>query len=416
MDDNYLDMSNLTGGANLAVSPMLSDSIPSNQEGSISRSPFAERLDTFMINKSKEMTSSSLPMMKMGGQNKVVNPGAFVGGMYQQGGQVGISPEIAENIAKDPDIDEYVNKVLSQFKITGRIPVDTDPNANTYMAMGGEDMDESTGPFMDKTSRFADKIKDIAYKKLIKQSRYDLKREMPEIMQEAKKLQYGGEPCTDEEKMNPDSECYDENFTKEYLKPKIAQYDPFEDVPEDNSQDVSKYTAPYKNPMLSPPTDSPIGDMPGIWETGPIPRGMASTGKDIYGKDLQEKKKKLNYNMQSISGPNQANMFIAGMQGLTGIFEGIDQMKNKGRIVAQTHADKVFTKTRQKDKGKYTVNEGYFDPLAMVPIQFRGLDYSNPYAAEGGSQVPYEEGMEYDLSDAEIQKILDAGGDVEYID
>jgi len=410
MNNNYLDMSTFTGGENLSVTPSMDDSYSPTQEGSVSQSPFAERLDNFIANKSRQMTSS-LPVMKRGGENKVVNPGAFVTKMYDMGGPT--NPAISQEKSSNPTIDDYVNKVLGQLK--NNTPLSTGQPGNNYMAMGGEDMDESTGPFMDKSSRFANKIKDIAYNKLIKTARYDLKRQMPEIMQEVKSFQYGGEPCTDAEKMDPESECYDEEFTKNYLKPQFTQYDPFEELP-DQGEDVPKYTAPYKNPMLNPPTDSPIGEMPGVWETGPIPRGLSSTGKDIYGNYLEPNKKKINYNISTLSGPNQANMFIAGMQGLTGIFEGIDNLKNKGRMIAQTHADKVFMKSRKKDKGKYTVNEGYFDPLAMIPVQFRGVDYSNPYSAMGGEQNPYEEGMEYDLSDEEIQKILDSGGDVEFLD
>lgn len=64
-------------------------------------------------------------------------------------------------------------------------------------------------------------------------------------------------------------------------------YDPNEmyDLPEEEY-----YNYPTENSnMLNPDPNSPIGNMPGVWETGPLPTGIQSTWKDIKGNNLFEK-------------------------------------------------------------------------------------------------------------------------------
>lgn len=346
--------------------------------------PFAERLDNFIIK-----NSSNMQELKRGGtikQNQIVNPGTFVGGMYYDEGGSTLDPAISDQIATDPTIDDYVNKVLGQFKNQ-----DAQDNSMQYMAEGGDS--EVNQPFMDKTSRFANKIKEISFKKLVKDSRYDLKKQLPGIMDEfrkdlggpLKKQSDGGPDCTDEDKQDPASPCYDPYFTPSYV------------------QNIGD------NQVSADTIYSPLGSQPKV--NSPEPKGLAQSLKDNPTPSTQGTQ-----TFQGMSGPNQANALIAGMNFFTGMLNSKNGPEAQKKLVANTHADKVFAKMKQKDKGRWTVNEGYIDPQDTIPVQFKGLNYSNPYAAEGGSQVPYEENEEYDLTDEEIQKILSAGGSVEYLD
>jgi hypothetical protein len=79
------------------------------------------------------------------------------------------------------------------------------------------------------------------------------------------------------------------------------------------------------------------------------------------------------------SGINQwAPMLPAAGHLTASIIEGIDPFgKNKKReaqFEAMHRADAVFTPNTQRDLGKHTVNQGYFDPYNMVPVQFPGMD------------------------------------------
>jgi hypothetical protein len=79
------------------------------------------------------------------------------------------------------------------------------------------------------------------------------------------------------------------------------------------------------------------------------------------------------------SGINQwAPMLPAAGHLTASIIEGVDPYgKNKKReaqFEAMHRADAVFTPNTQRDLGKHTVNQGYFDPYNMVPVQFPGMD------------------------------------------
>lgn len=73
----------------------------------------------------------------------------------------------------------------------------------------------------------------------------------------------------------------------------------------------------------------------------------------------------------------------------------------------------------QSDRGKWTQNQGYFDPTANTPVQFQGMNMgaigSNQRVQYGG-QPQYQDGGEYMMSQAEIDKILAMGGTIEYLD
>ena len=125
---------------------------------------------------------------------------------------------------------------------------------------------------------------------------------------------------------------------------------------------------------------------------------------------------------REMSGATQmaaADAALAGMAGLTSIanqrhmrdFE--DQMKQK------TLGDANFVANTQSDRGKWTQNQGYIDPMQMTPVQFQGMNMgaigSDQYVKYGG-QMKYQDGGEYVMSQAEIDQIYAMGGTVEFLD
>ena len=79
----------------------------------------------------------------------------------------------------------------------------------------------------------------------------------------------------------------------------------------------------------------------------------------------------------------------------------------------------MFTTNTVRNRGKNTVNQGYFDPYNMVPVQFAGNDQGmigspNIYSKYGG-QPQYKDGGEYELTEEEIAQIVAMGGQIEYL-
>lgn len=108
------------------------------------------------------------------------------------------------------------------------------------------------------------------------------------------------------------------------------------------------------------------------------------------------------------------NFGMIGMDAITGLANGISTRKRQQKLRSKTHADQVFmplTGNGANNRGDYSINEGYFQPNNMVPTQFQGN--SGQWKKYGGS---FQEGGEYYLNDADIQQILDAGGELDFID
>jgi len=194
------------------------------------------------------------------------------------------------------------------------------------------------------------------------------------------RAQFGNQgDCSDEEKMDPTSPCYDPTFTPGY----VTNYD-------GNQLSADQIYGESNQPSMTDPRMVPSAQ---------APRGnqnqMMQGNNPMFGTQ------------------NQGDALVAGLNFLTGIFNYDDMKGQEKQMMGQTHADKIFMKDRRQNKGKYTVNEGYFDPLSMVPTQFKGYNTTSPYGKYGGHS--YQEGGEYYMSDEMIQKILDAGGSVEFL-
>ena len=123
------------------------------------------------------------------------------------------------------------------------------------------------------------------------------------------------------------------------------------------------------------------------------------------GDDSPEEQLRFN----GINGEVAANYEMAGINKLSEYLERKQRKPYEDKLKQRQNADAVFTPVgaNMNSRGDYDVNSGMFRPDQMVPIQNRG------YAKFGGG---YQSGGEYFLDDNEIQQILDAGGQVEYLD
>ncbi len=139
---------------------------------------------------------------------------------------------------------------------------------------------------------------------------------------------------------------------------------------------------------------------------------MTGTAKDPNEMGLVGKGK-LDYKFGKKSNPYAGELALAGLNALRIGLHNRDINKNKNIFRDKMGADQVFTKMNDMSKGDYTMNEGYFRPNQQVPVQFSGYNFESPYAKMGGS---YKKGGEYYLSDAEIQRIIDMGGEVEFLE
>jgi hypothetical protein len=109
----------------------------------------------------------------------------------------------------------------------------------------------------------------------------------------------------------------------------------------------------------------------------------------------------------------EAPMMLAGLQGIAGFMDRRDQFKRRNEYRDKTGADQVYAKTWDNDKGDYEMNSGRFRPNREVPVQFSGYNNQSFTAKMGGS---YKKGGEYYLSEEEIQRIIDMGGEVEFLE
>ncbi len=111
--------------------------------------------------------------------------------------------------------------------------------------------------------------------------------------------------------------------------------------------------------------------------------------------------------------PYEAPMLLAGLQGIAGFMDRRDQFKRRNEYRDKTGADQVYAKTWDDDRGDYEMNTGDFRPDQKVPVQFSGYNNQSFTAKMGGS---YKKGGEYYLSEEEIQRIIDMGGEVEFLE
>lgn len=120
------------------------------------------------------------------------------------------------------------------------------------------------------------------------------------------------------------------------------------------------------------------------------------------------------------TGLNQwAPMLLPAANMISSIAEQGDRRRNEAHLQDLQQANNVFTTNTVRNRGKNTVNQGYFDPYNMVPVQFAGNDQGmigspNVYSRYGG-QPQYRDGGEYELTEEEIAQIVAMGGQIEYL-
>ena len=185
---------------------------------------------------------------------------------------------------------------------------------------------------------------------------------------------------------NPD----DEKRRKDLLK--LVQYDPddFTGNPDPSSPDIIELEDPVelrmqKEAALTKETPAPTKD------------------------------KNIEYELGK-SNPFFAPAALAGLNLFAGALENKESARKERTARDKFSADQIFATMPgglSGAKGDYTFNEGYIRPNDMVPTQFTGYNNPSNFAKAGGG---FKAGQEYYMDDAMIQKILAAGGEIEYLD
>lgn len=114
----------------------------------------------------------------------------------------------------------------------------------------------------------------------------------------------------------------------------------------------------------------------------------------------------------SMAPVQQANGILAGTSGIAGMLENAQRRKQDMMFRQRMGADNSFTPVPGSagSRGDYDTNSGMFRPNNMVPVQFPGG------APTGYGYHSYKHGGEYYMSEADVQRILADGGEIEYID
>ena len=244
-------------------------------------------------------------------------------------------------------------------------------------------------------------------------------------------------PCSDRDKMNPGSPCYQSGFNIGQLKP------------QDNSAtsaDIDRmYNQSGNNP--NPQTNAPYGDQninfmdevnknnytpqasnpTGPWANPPSPytkqnefgQSLENTGNNPLGFGDQSKSQEeaykntphKGYNWQQWipSGPQAAEATLAGINLATNIFSQKDNADARRRQKNMTLADNTFMTTPGGNRGDYNwtgQSNGDLRLNQKVPVQY--------YNQDGGA-AQYNEGDEVDMSPEEIVAYLAQGGQIEFV-
>lgn len=138
-------------------------------------------------------------------------------------------------------------------------------------------------------------------------------------------------------------------------------------------------------------------------------------GRPITSAEEPYKRKKWNLAMT----PDQrGNSILAGTAAIASILEKRNRAKQEEQFRSRMGTDQFFTPVSAgaASRGDYDTNSGMFRPNMMVPVQFPGgmpAGYGYPSYQYGGS---YQQGGEYYMNDNDINQILAAGGQIEYLD
>lgn len=157
--------------------------------------------------------------------------------------------------------------------------------------------------------------------------------------------------------------------------------------------------------------EDPIGNMFAMDNYGDDPNQIQ--GEELGKLTLKEKK----MGFQK-SRPGAVGMAQIGKAGIGALTSAVNFAKeNKEDIGSMTSADKVFRSTEEMPMQKgmdYT-----FNPMGIAssPLLAEQTNkYNRAYVtAEYGGEM-YQEGGEYEMSDAEIAQFMAAGGQIEYVD
>jgi hypothetical protein len=111
------------------------------------------------------------------------------------------------------------------------------------------------------------------------------------------------------------------------------------------------------------------------------------------------------------SGREQADAIMLGLQGATSMINQVRNKKAEDKWKAEhSLADNIFNVNPGGNRGDYD-QWGRIRPNAKVPVQFSGYN-----TGQSGSNLYYQEGGEYFLTDDQINSITESGGDIEFLD
>ena len=131
----------------------------------------------------------------------------------------------------------------------------------------------------------------------------------------------------------------------------------------------------------------------------------APVTSDVYNQPDPQQKLRFGF----ASPESKANAILSGTSWLANMLENTQKNNTSRDLRMNTSSDSLFLPVTGS-RGDYEMNSGAFRPDQMVPVQFGG------YQNMGYGRQSYQEGGEYSLDDDEIQAILAAGGEIEYVD
>ena len=186
--------------------------------------------------------------------------------------------------------------------------------------------------------------------------------------------------CTDQDKMNKFSPCFEQPGQTNYIENMGTAQEPAYATADELYSDDSPLN---KNAMG-------VND---YFDTT-----ISATGKRKWG----------------IDGESAANWGIAGIAGLTSMAGGRERNDLKKKMQENTLSHNQFNVMDTGDKGKWNwtgMSTGMIDPYNTGKIvQQPGY---GAYAMNGGQ---YQEGGEYEMDENEIQEFLRNGGTIQYLD
>ena len=104
------------------------------------------------------------------------------------------------------------------------------------------------------------------------------------------------------------------------------------------------------------------------------------------------------------------NWGLAGTNALASFFEQGQARKNEEKWKSMQGADNQFYSQPAGNRGDYD-QFGNLRPDQKVPVQFAGMN-----AGQMGSNYQFQEGGEYYMTDDEINAIMQAGGEIDFLD